>query len=183
MYLKSKYADFALRVGVGLLIGVILGWLISEVSYIFTPDKGDAQRDPQRIDLVIPFGTADQVSQGVYNPSLPGNMTFVQGDILVVKNEDKVAHQLGPLFVPPNTSSVLTLDTANDYSYTCSFEPNKYIGLTVLPRVSSGTRIQAVLAIGMPTGLMLAVYSYMLPGRKKKMEGVSRGRQDAPSVK
>src|SRR5512143_1676747 len=113
MYLKSKYADFALRVAVGLLVGVIFGWLISEVSYVLTPDKGDAQRDPQRIDLVIPYGTADQVSQGVYNPSLPGSMTFVQGDILVVKNEDKAAHQLGPLFVPPNTSSVLTLDTAN----------------------------------------------------------------------
>jgi hypothetical protein len=174
MFLKSKIADFFLRVAVGMLIGVFFGWLLSEVSYAFTPYKEDAQRAPQTITLVIPYGTADQVSQGVYNPSLPDNMNFVEGDVLVVKNEDKVSHQLGPLFVPPSTSSALSLDNANDYSYTCSFEPNKYIGLTVLTRATSGVRFEGVLAIGLPTGMMLAVYSYMLPGRKKK-EATAQG--------
>lgn len=169
MFLKSKIADFFFRVGIGLLLGVFFGWLLSEASYAFTPDKESAQRPPQTIKLVIPYGTANQVSQGVYNPSLPGSMTFVQGDTLVVKNEDKVSHQLGPLFIPPNTSSALSLDNANDYSYTCSFEPTKYIGLTVLPRVTSGTRFEAILAIALPTGMMLAVYSYMLPGKKRQV--------------
>jgi hypothetical protein len=168
MFLHSKIADFFLRVAAGVLLGILFGWLLSEASYAFTPDKESAQRPPQRVNLVIPYGTADQVNQGVYNTSLPGDLTFVQGDTLVVKNEDKVSHQLGPLFVPPNTSSALSLDTANDYSYACSFEPDKYIGLTVLPRVTSGTRLEAILAIALPTGMMLAVYSYMLPGRKKK---------------
>jgi hypothetical protein len=168
MFLNSKIADFFLRAGVGILLGLVFGWLLSEASYAFTPDKESVQRSPQQINLIIPYGTAEQVSQGVYNPSLPGGMTFVQGDVLVVKNEDKVSHQLGPLFVPPSTSSALSLDTANDYSYACSFEPNKNIGLTVLPRVTSGIRFEAILAIGLPTGMMLAVYSYMLPGKKKR---------------
>ncbi len=169
MFLKSKYADFALRVAVGLLAGFLFGWLLSEGTYAFTPDKEDAQRAPQRIELIIPYGTADQVSQGVYNPSLPGTLSFVQGDVLVVKNEDKIAHQLGPLFIPPNTSSALLLDTANDYTYTCTFEPKKFIGLTVLPRVTSGIRFEGILAVALPTGLMLAVYSYILPGKKKRL--------------
>jgi hypothetical protein len=168
MFPKSKIVDFFLRVGVGLLLGFLFGWLLSEATYAFTPDKEDAQRSPQTITLVIPYGTADQVSQGVYNPSIPSDIKFVQGDVLVVKNEDKVAHQLGPLFVPPNTSSALSLDTVNDYSYTCSFAPRKIIGLTVLNRVTPGIRFEAILAIALPTGMMLAVYSYMLPGRKKK---------------
>ncbi len=167
MFLKSRFADFFLRVSIGVAVGMLFGWLLSEVSYTFTPDKEAAQREPQRINLVIPYGTAKQVEQGVYNASLPVSLTFVEGDILVVKNEDNVAHQMGPLFVPAGTSSVLTLDTANSYSYNCSFKPDKTIGLTVLPRVTSGTRFMGMLAIGLPTGMMLAVYSYLLPGKKK----------------
>ena len=167
MFSNSRLTDFFLRVAISMVIGVLFGWALSEVSYVFIPDKEAAERSPQRIDLVIPFGTADQVDEGVYNASLPTSLTFVEGDMLVVKNEDKVAHQLGPLFVPPSTSSVLTLDSANSYSYACSFKPDKYIGLTVLPRVTSGTRLVGILAIGLPTGMMLAVYSYLLPGRKK----------------
>jgi hypothetical protein len=167
MFLTSRLTDFFLRFAIAMVIGLLFGWVLREVSYTFTPDKEAAQREPQRIDLVIPYGTADQVDQGVYNASLPARLTFVEGDMLVVKNEDKVAHQLGPLFVPPSTSSVLNLDAANNYSYTCSFKPDRYMGLTVLPRVTSGTRIMGMLAIGLPTGMMLAVYSYLLPGRKK----------------
>lgn len=168
MFFKNKFADFFLRAGVGILAACLFGWGLSAASYYFTPNKEDAQRDPQQVELVIPYGTADQVKQGAYNPLLPTSMTFVEGDLLIVRNEDKVAHQLGPLFVPPNTSSVLSLNTANQYSYTCSFEPSKTIGLDVRPRVTGGTQLQAILAIGLPTGMMLALYSYMLPGKKKK---------------
>lgn len=173
MLLNSRLSDFFLRVAIGVALGLLFGWLLSEASYTFTPDKEAAQREPQRINLVIPYGTASQVEQGVYSASFPVSMTFVEGDILVVKNEDTVAHQLGPLFVPPGTSSALALDTANTYSYTCSFKPDKYIGLRVLPRVTSGTRLMGTLAIGLPTGMMLAVYSYLLPGRKKTHPEVS----------
>lgn len=167
MFLKSRLPDFFLRSAIGILIGMLFGWLLNEASYAYTPDKASAAREPQRINLVIPYGTSAQVEQGVYSASFPTSITFVEGDILVVKNEDTVSHQLGPLFVPPKTSGVLALDTANTYSYACTFKPDKYIGLTVLPRVTAGTRLMGMLAIGLPTGMMLAVYSYLLPGRKK----------------
>ncbi len=170
MILKSKIADFFLRLAVCLVIGGLFGYLLSESSYASQPNKQDGQREPQQVVLVIPYGTADQVKAGVYNPSLPSDMTFVQGDVLVVKNEDKVAHQLGPLFVPPQTSSVLSLDVADHFSYACSFQPSKFLGLDVRQRVDTGLRMQAILAIGLPTGMMLAVYSYMIPFKKKKAD-------------
>lgn len=168
MFTNSKIADFFLRMAGGIAIGVLFGWLLSAATYSLSPIKENAQRQPQRFDLVIPYGTAAQVKEGAYNPSLPETMSFVQGDILVVKNEDTVAHQLGPLFIPPSTSSVLNLDTANQYQYECSFVPSKTIGLTVQPRVTTDTRFQAILAIGLPSGMMLGVYSYLYTGKKKK---------------
>jgi hypothetical protein len=167
MYLQNKLADFSLRVVVGLVIGLLFGFLLSEASYFFTPGKQSADRQPQEVTLVIPYGTAKQVEAGVYNRSLPSDMVFVQGDILIVKNEDDVPHQLGPLWVPANTSSALKLETVNEYSYECTFQPTKFMGLDVRPSVTASTRLEAILAIGLPTGMMLALYSYMLPGRKK----------------
>jgi hypothetical protein len=168
VFFKSKLADFFLRVSICLLIGIVFGWAISEASFQFLDDKETIQRDPHRVELVIPYGTAQLVEDGVYNRSIPTNMVFVEGDILVVKNEDVVAHQLGPLWVPPSTSSVLELNMAERYAYECSFQPQKYMGLDVRPRLTGNTRIQGILAIALPSGMMLAVYSYLIPVRKKE---------------
>jgi hypothetical protein len=168
VFFKSKLADFFARVTLCLLIGIFFGWAISEASFQFLDEKETVQREPHRVDLVIPYGTAKQVEEGIYNRSIPTDMIFVEGDILVVKNEDVVAHQLGPLWVPPNTSSVLELNMAERYAYECSFQPQKYMGLDVRPRLTGGTRFQGILAIALPSGMMLAVYSYLIPVRKKE---------------
>lgn len=165
MFVRSKIADFFLRCAAGILVGMLFGYLLSQASYLYAP-KESVQRSPQEVSLVIPYGTAAEVKQGAANPQIPQNMQFIQGDVLIVRNEDVAAHQLGPLFVPAGTSSALSLDTANDYSYTCSFTPSRNIGLTVLPRVTAGIQFQAVLAIGLPTGMMLAIYSYLYKGKK-----------------
>jgi hypothetical protein len=170
MYLKSKYADFFLRVGIGLLLGLFFGWLLSEGSYLFLDAPGVAKRDPRRVEIVIPYGTSEQVEEGGYNRSIPTDMVFVQGDLLIVRNEDTVDHQLGPLWIPAGTSGVMSLDMAQKFVYECSFQPTQYMGLDVRPSVTGGTRLQAILSIALPTGMMLAVYSYLLPGRKKKLE-------------
>lgn len=167
MFVSSKLADFFLRFAAGILIGMLFGYGLSQASYVFSPDKESVQRSPQEVQLVIPYGTAAEIRQGGANPQIPQSMSFVQGDVLIVRNEDTVAHQLGPLFVPPGTASALSLDSANDYNYTCTFTPTQYLGLNVLPRVTAGLQFQAVLAIGLPTGMMLGIYSYLLPGRKK----------------
>ena len=170
MFVQSKLADFFLRCAAGILVGLLFGYGLSQASYLLSPDRESVQRAPQETQLVIPYGTAAEVKQGGANPQIPQSLTFVQGDVLIVRNEDVVAHQLGPLFIPAGTSSALKLDNNNDYNYACSFTPTKYMGLTVLPRVTAGVQLQGVLAIGLPTGMMLAIYSYLMPGRKKVVE-------------
>lgn len=171
---KSKVKSFLLRSAIGILIGMIFGFIISEVTYNLTPNKQDATRPPQTFNLVIPYGTADQVKEGIGNNSLPTRMDLVAGDVLMVKNEDKVAHQMGPLFIPPGTSSALKLDNASDYSYECSFNPTKKLGLNVQPRLDNGMRLEGIMTIGLPTGMMLALYSYLIDfGKKKEDKGLN----------
>jgi hypothetical protein len=167
MITNHKVLDFFFRSAVGLAIGVVFAFVLSEGSFLLLDNKETVSRGPQRVDLVIPFGTAEQVAAGVYNRSLPLDMVFVQGDLLVVRNEDVVDHQLGPIWVPAGTSGVLELNQANQYSYECSFQPTQVQGIDVRPIVDTGMRFQAILAIALPTGMMLAVYSYLLPARKK----------------
>lgn len=168
MFLKSKIADFFLRLAGGLLLGFLFGWLLSDGAYRLLNLEGGIEREPERVEIVIPYGTAAQVEEGVYNQSIPTDLIFVEGDLLVVRNEDVVDHQLGPLWVPAGTSGVLLLDTSNRYSYSCSFQPSQVMGLDVRPRVTGNTRLQAILSIGLPTGMMLAVYSYLLPVKRKE---------------
>lgn len=173
MFFSSKLADFFARLASGLLLGLLLGFLISEAAYFFMPNR-QASREPRRVDLVIPEGTAAQIQAGTLQSMIPSSLQFVQGDVLVVKNEDVVAHQLGPLFIPPKSSSRLALDSASTYNYSCSYQPDAYQGLQVLPGLSLKTRVEGLLAIGMPTGMMLVVYSYLIPNsavpwKKKSM--------------
>ena len=158
------------RIGLSLALGLLFAWILAEATFAILRNSTD--RAPQRIELVIPAGTADQIASGQVVPSIPTGMVFVVGDTLVVKNEDTASHQLGPIWVPAGTSASLSLDTANQYSYECSFEPNRYIGLDVRSRVTLATRIVAILFAGIPTGAILAVYSFVaFPIKKANREG------------
>lgn len=166
MFSRSIYLDFFLRSLAGIAIGVLFAVVVSESSFFLLANKQSAERKPEMIELIIPYGTSEQVKAGVYNRSLPTDMTFVQGDVLIVKNEDVVTHQLGPVLVPAKASGVLELNQANNYTYSCSFQPTNSMGITVLPRLDSSSRVQGILAIGLPTGMMLALYSYLIPANK-----------------
>ena len=164
---NHKILDFFVRSLGGLLIGLVFAVILSETSFAMMDNKQTADRGPNETQIVIPYGTAEQVNAGVYNRLLPSDMVFVEGDVLIVKNEDVVDHQLGPIWVPAGTSGVLELNQVNKSSLECSFQPTRVQGIEVRPRVDASARIQAVLAIALPTGMMLAVYSYLIPFRKK----------------
>ena len=167
MFSQNKIVDFFIRSAIGILVGLVFGFIISEGTFAFLNNKQSVSRDSQRVDMVIPYGTAAQVAAGVYNRSLPSDLVLVEGDILVVKNEDIVDHQLGPIWVPAGTSGVLELTTANKYAYQCSFQPTKIQGVEVRQRINMRTRVEGVLAVALPTGMMLAIYSSLIPSRKK----------------
>jgi hypothetical protein len=147
-----------------MLIGLLLGVVISEVPFIFLQETA---RPPREITLVIPGGTAELVERGEQPPTIPENMSFVVGDILIVKNEDVLDHKLGPLWIPANSSAQLSLDQEQSFAYECSFQPGNYLGLEVNQPLTTATRIYGMLYVGLPLGIMLALYSLVLPSKKE----------------
>ena len=142
----------------------MLGVAISEVPFIFLQETA---RPPKEITLVIPNGTAELVARGKQPPTIPENMSFVVGDTLIVKNEDVLDHKLGPLWIPANASAQLSLDQEENFAYECSFQPGKYLGLEVNQPLTTAMRIYGMLYVGLPLGIMLALYSLVLPSKKE----------------
>jgi len=153
------------RVIYSLLIGVLLGIAIAEIPFSFLRETA---RSPKEITLVIPKGTAEQVARGEQPPSIPENMVFVVGDTLIVKNEDIADHKLGPLFIPANSSAQLSLNTEENLAYECSFQPSNYFGLDVHEALTAGTRVFGILEVGLPLGILFALYSAIMPAKKKE---------------
>jgi len=158
-------ASIIKRILISITLGLILAAITTEVSYQVLKREN---REPQRVELVIPAGTAQSIANGETPPSIPEDMTFVVGDTLVVINQDKVDHQLGPLWIPAGTSASLNLDTEENFVLQCSFQSTKIFGLDVLQPVTFGTRLTGILFAGFPLGALFAVYSILLMPDKKK---------------
>ena len=158
-----------LRFVISLAIAMVGAWVVNEGSYRLLKDPS-ARDEARRVELVIPAGTAERVAAGEDVLSLPREMAFVEGDLLVVKNQDSVSHQLGPVWVPPLSSGVLEVGQANDYSYSCTFQTSQEMGIKVNPRLTPSTRIQGTLAIGLPSAVMIGLYSFLVFPLKPKAE-------------
>jgi len=148
-----------------MLLGLLLGVAINEISFLSLQETA---RPPQEIVLTIPAGTAEQVARGEQPPSIPDNMLFVVGDVLTVKNDDAVDHKLGQMWIPANTSASLSLDQEENLAFECSFQPTKYFGLDVREPLTISTRIGGILFSGLPMGVLIAVYSTIMPVKKKE---------------
>ncbi|MBM3123584.1 MAG: hypothetical protein FJZ87_00755 [Chloroflexi bacterium] len=144
------------RVVFSLLAGLAISAAVSEVSFLFLREDS---RSPKVFQLVIPAGTADGIARGEKPPTLPEEMRFVVGDVLSIKNEDTVPHELGPLFIPAGSSTQLSFNAEENYSYSCSFQPDNQFGLTVVEPVTLYTRVVGILFAGLPLGGLIALYS------------------------
>lgn len=158
------------RVAISVSLGLLIATVFTEVSYRILKREN---RAPERVELVIPAGTAEKVAKGQVPPAIPEDMTFVVGDTLVVVNQDNVDHLLGPLWIPPGTSASLNLDTEQNYAFQCSFQPTKVFGLDVHEPVTLTTRLTGILFGGLPLGALLSVYSILLVKDEKKQTAVS----------
>jgi hypothetical protein len=153
------------RLLISLLIGLAFGAAISEIPFIFLQETA---RPPQEIVLTIPLGTAEQVARGEQPPSIPADMLFVVGDVLVVKNDDAVDHKLGPLWIPANSSAQLPLGQVENLAFECTFQPGKYFGLDVHEPLTTSTRVFGIIFAGLPMGILVALYSFIMPTKKKE---------------
>lgn len=158
------------RILLSLVLGMSLAALTSEVSYQLLKREN---REPMRVELVIPAGTAARVTAGETPPGIPEDMSFVIGDTLVVVNQDEVDHQLGPLWVPAGTSASMPLSSEENFALECSFQPTRYFGLDVRPPVTLGTRLSGVFFAGFPLSALFAVYSILIQSDKKKKEAAA----------
>lgn len=156
------------RIAISMLVGLLMGAVISEVSFSLL--NNGQTRPPKTILLDIPAGTAARVARGIEDPSLPASMNFVVGDRITVTNHDNATHRLGPLVVPAGSSATMTLATENGYNLLCSFQPSKYLSLSVLPPLTIWTRIAGIFEIGLNVGFLIAVYAvFAMPAAKKSL--------------
>lgn len=154
-----------LRVVASLIIGLLAAGLVSEVGFYL---QDTTSRPPKTVEIVIPLGAREMALRR--ESVLPESMEFVVGDVILVRNEDTVAHTFGPLYVPAGSSSSLTLDQAENLSYTCSFQPTQAFGLDVHEPLTFSTRLQGILLAGLPMGVLLAVYSLVAWPLKRNEE-------------
>lgn len=151
------------RLAISFVIGMVIGVAISEIPFLFLRETA---RPPQDVVITIPLGAADQVARGEQPPSIPDEMIFVVGDVLVVKNEDVVDHQLGELWIPSSSSAQLALEEEASLAFTCSFQPGNYFGLDVREPLTTSTRLLGIFYTGIPMFVLIALYSLIIPVKK-----------------
>jgi len=156
--------DLILRFVLTIAVGMFLAAVFIEVAFRMEGDT--ISRPPRTVELDIPPGTAGQVAQGI--TVIPQDLVIVVGDTLLVRNQDAVAHSLGPLFIPAGSSASLTLDQVGDLAYTCSFEPTKFFGLSVQEALTTGVRLEGIVVAGVPFGILIGLYSLILRPLKSR---------------
>ncbi|MBN8654188.1 MAG: hypothetical protein J0M11_00520 [Anaerolineae bacterium] len=153
------------RILFAFLLGLVVAAISTEASYFFLKKEN---REPGVIEMVIPAGTAELIRAGEVPPEIPRDMRFVVGDTLTVINQDDENHQLGPLWIPANSSASQKLETEENMIVECSFQVGSYMGITVQEPVTWRTRISGIFFAGFPLGMMFAVYSGLVGSQKKK---------------
>ena len=153
------------KILVSMLIGLLIGVAVGEIPFIF---QRETARQPKTVTITIPLGTAERVALGEQPPTIPENMVFVVGDVLVVENNDSADHKLGPLWIPAHTSAQLALSQKENLAYECSFQPGKYFGLDVREPLTMSTRIYGIFYAGIPLGILIVLYSFAFPSKKKE---------------
>lgn len=143
-----------------LVASIAAVWMVSEMGLRMQGES--AARAPQAVELVIPEGTAAQVAAGEAPPTIPFELSFVEGDTLVVVNDDIQSHTLGPLYVPAKGSASMRLDTADHFALACSFSASKFLGLNVRQATTLSTRLLGISFAAPPTAMLLFVYSLIV---------------------
>ena len=154
---KSDLRPYVIRLVVIFALSVVIVIAFNEISYALQKDEHD--RAPKTVQMVIPSGAAASVEAGKDPIDLPEEMVFVVGDVLEVTNQDRVSHQLGPVWVPPGSSGSLTMENIGKLAYSCSFSTTQYLGLDIRQPTTLTTRLVA-LSFAAPTmTALIFIYS------------------------
>jgi hypothetical protein len=144
----SLWSSLRFRVLASILVGAGLGLLLGEGVALLSDDP--TNRPAHEIELLIPPGTSVLVAAGNPEPSIPQGLRLATGDSLVVRNLDTVSHQLGPMWVPAGTTARLVFPHTIAGQYTCSFNPQGYLGIQVETRLTPLERFAFLLVASLP---------------------------------
>jgi hypothetical protein len=158
--LKKALRPYLIRLSIVSVIAVILAFGFNELTFYFQKEAFD--RQPETITVVIPAGTAKRVENGETPPEIPSDLTFVFGDTLEVVNKDQVPHQLGPVFIPAGSAARIQMDNIDQYSYTCSFRSNNYLGIEVKQSTTLNIRFTGLMLVAPTTAVLLFLYSLVV---------------------
>lgn len=157
MSYASNFKPYLKRLAIILVASLAFVAVFNELTFRLL--KEDFDRPPKAIELVIPAGSAAKVTAGEDIPSIPEEIVFVVGDVLVVRNEDSVDHQLGPIWVPAGSTASLVMDKKENLAYSCSFQTSRYLGLDVRQPTTLQTRLIGLSLAGPTMAALIFIYS------------------------
>jgi hypothetical protein len=152
--------SLSFRILAPVLIGFALGFVMSEGPALWIDDP--TSRPTQTVELIIPAGTADRVAGGQAAPAIPDGLNLATGDTLLVRNDDDVSHQLGPMWIPAGTTGSLVFPRSVAGRYSCSFTPAGTFGIQVDQRLTDFERFVYILVSGLPFAAVLTLVSVFL---------------------
>jgi hypothetical protein len=115
---------------------VVLAWLAGVGWAAFAPIRVDT-RDAL---FVIPKGTWGRRMAGNQVEILPERIDLTLGlkDILLLRNDDEVPQQFGPVVIMPGQSFRLPFEVASSYSFACSAHASGQMSVVVAPTPAPG---------------------------------------------
>lgn len=95
------------------------------------------QQVGREVRIVVPLGTAERLRRMEDFPvyvEFPTELSMVVGqrDALVLRNEDVVAHWIGPFKVPAGQTLTYRFQNPGVYNYVCSFVPTNRFTIRVI---------------------------------------------------
>lgn len=96
------------------------------------------QQVGREVRIIVPLGTAERLRRMEDFPvyvEFPSELLMVVGqrDALVLRNEDVVAHWIGPFKVPAGQTLTYRFQNPGVYNYVCSFVPTNRFTIRVAP--------------------------------------------------
>jgi hypothetical protein len=120
-------------------------WATGLVALALLAGAGWAAFAPVRVDtrdalFAIPKGTWARRMAGNKVEILPDRIDLTLGlnDILLLRNDDEVPQQFGPVVIMPGQSFRLPFEVASTYSFACSAHASGQMSVVVAPTPAAG---------------------------------------------
>lgn len=136
-----------------LALGFVLGGLLTTAAW--TAFGAEQVGPPKDVSLVIPAGTAASIKAG--GPAkIPSQITLVEGDRLVISNQDVADHTIGGWQVAAGMVLTIVADVPAANIFTCTIHPSGSLGIIIQARPGLAEALFVTILVSVPIGLVLA---------------------------